>query len=232
MSVLFEMKGITYGVQHKRGWFGSWRQSILDAVSLHVNHNERVGLVGASGSGKSTLAQIAVLLKTQEEGEVLLEGSRYHSSMKHRELLPYRKKVQMVFQDGGLNPMHRVEDIVSEGMWIHRLVEGKEEAQKKTLQLMEEVGLERGHMGRFPHQLSGGQRQRVAIARSLAVAPELLIADEPTSALDASVRAQVLNLFLDLQTRRSFSLLMITHDQAVVESFCERVLVLEKGRLR
>lgn len=201
----------------------------LRGVSLSLPRGETLALVGESGSGKSTLARLLVCLERPDAGEVLLDGSPV-SRLAGRKLAPLRRRVQMVFQDptASLDPRLRVGAIVAEPLAVHRIWPRRERRQR-VAELLARVGLDPQVIDRYPHELSGGQRQRVSLARALAVDPEVIIADEPVSALDVSVRAQVLNLMLDLQEALGLSYLLVAHDLALVGQVARQVAVMYLG---
>ena len=197
----------------------------LHGVSIDIHVGEVVALVGGSGSGKTTLGRTIAGLVRETSGEILFQGKSRKSDW-----FDYRMNCQMVFQDpySSLDPRMTILALVEEAL---RLVPDLNTAEKKrrAQETLEEVGLGEAHANRYPHQLSGGQRQRVAIARAIARRPKFLIADEPVSALDVTVRAQVLELFSDLQKRYGFSCLFISHDLGVVEQVADRVIVMQDG---
>jgi ABC-type oligopeptide transport system ATPase subunit len=201
-------------------------------VSFQVRKGEALGLVGESGSGKTTVARCVLRLEEPTGGRVTLDGIDMLTA-KGAELKRLRRRVQMIFQDpySSLNPRLRVEQTVGEGLIIHKLVKSKKELQERVRETLEIVGLNPDHGRRFPSELSGGQRQRVGIARALAVGPELLVCDEPVSSLDVSIRAQIINLFRDLQQRLGVSLLFIGHDLAIVRHLCETIAVMSQGEI-
>jgi peptide/nickel transport system ATP-binding protein len=205
----------------------------LSSLSFEVRRGEAVALVGESGCGKSTAARLIARLGDATSGRILLDGDDVLAS--RRPNLAFRAKVQMIFQDpfGSLNPVHTIGHHIERPLLIHGLVADKAAAKARTAELLERVGLTPGKdvAARFPHELSGGQRQRAAIARALAVNPELLLADEPTSMLDASIRVGVLNLLRELKQERGLGLLFITHDLASARYLADRTLVLYAGRL-
>jgi oligopeptide/dipeptide ABC transporter ATP-binding protein len=190
-----------------------------------------LGLVGESGSGKTTIGRAIVRLTEPASGEITVEG-RNAFKARRGELKTYRKSVQIVFQDpdSTLDPRMRVGAAITEALRAHAVVE-RSAWRSRVTELLTAVGLQAEHAGRLPHQLSGGQRQRVAIARALAVEPRLLVLDEPTSALDVTVQARVLELISRLREERSLAYLLISHNLAVVEQLCERVVVLYLGQV-
>jgi oligopeptide transport system ATP-binding protein len=204
----------------------------VDGVSFDIQAGASVGLVGESGSGKSTTGKAIIRLVDPTEGSVSYGGVRM-DSLSRAKFLPYRKKIQMIFQDpyNSLNPRMNVLQILSEPLEIHFPRMSRQMRLTRCKALLEMVGLEARSLERFPHEFSGGQRQRIGIARALAVEPEFLICDEPVSALDVSVQAQIVNLLKDLQDQLQLTYLFISHDLAVVEHFCDRVLVMQHGRI-
>ena len=203
----------------------------VDDVSFEIAPGETLGLVGESGCGKSTLARLIMRMIPPTAGAVLVDG-QVVASLLPGEVLAYRRKVQMIFQDpySSLNPRIRAGDLIAEPLRIHRLASGAAVAAR-VAELADQVGLAATSLSRFPHEFSGGQRQRIAIARALAVSPQILVADEPVSALDVSVRAQVLNLLADLQSQRQLSYLFISHDIGTVAYLSHRVAVMYLGAI-
>lgn len=203
----------------------------VDNVSFDVFEGEIIGLVGESGSGKSTLGRLILRLLEPTGGDVLFRGENLFEKSA-RELRQWRREAQIVFQDPGsaLDPRRTLLQSLSEG-FFHLNITDPAETKRRAAELLSLVGLPESFLQRFPHELSGGQRQRVCIARALSVDPTLLVADEPVSALDVSVQAQILNLFADLYERFGLTLLFISHDLAVVNQFCTRVIVLYRGRI-
>ena len=208
----------------------------LDAVrdvSLDIHEGEVFGLVGESGSGKSTVARMICGLHAPVAGAIRFAGTELTALRREADLDPFRRQMQMIFQDpySSLNPRMRVREIVAEPIRFHRLAEGREEVEAIVADLLEQVGLGAGAATRYPHEFSGGQRQRISIARALATRPRFLICDEPTSALDVSIQAQVLNLLKDLQELLGLTMLFISHDLPVIRQMCDRVGVMQGGRL-
>ena len=203
----------------------------VDGVSLTIGRGQTLGLVGETGCGKSTLARCIAGLIPVTSGTVSFEGHDI-TNLSRRAMQPYRREIQMIFQDpyGSLNPRRRVGSIIGEPFAVHNMLSGT--ARKtKVQELMERVGLNPEHFNRFPAEFSGGQRQRIGVARALALQPKLIICDEPVSALDVSIQAQVLNLLADLQDDFGLSYLFIAHDLEVVRHVSHAVSVMYLGRI-
>ncbi len=203
----------------------------VDDVSFYIRKGETLGLVGESGCGKSTTGRTVLRLYEPTAGEILY-GGKDIAKLNREQMMPYRKKMQMIFQDpyASLNARMTVSDIIGEPMDIHNLASGKER-QERIYELLDTVGLNKDHAARYPHEFSGGQRQRIGIARSLAVDPEFIICDEPISALDVSIQAQVVNMLEDLQEERGLTYLFIAHDLSMVKHISDRVGVMYLGSL-
>lgn len=203
----------------------------VQGVSLALHQGETLGVVGESGSGKSSLARAAMLLEPLAAGRVKVDGEDV-TRLGRTALLKVRRKMQLVFQDpmASLNPRLNVHAILAEPLDIHGLHTGPSRLPRLH-QLLDQVGLPRDALERYPHAFSGGQRQRIGVARALAVEPEILILDEPVSALDVSVQAQVLNLLLEVQRALSLSCVLIAHDLGVVRHMSHRVAVMYLGRV-
>ena len=204
----------------------------VDGVSLRIGRGETYALVGESGSGKSTLGRAILNLEQVAAGQITFQGTPIHS-LHRRAMLPYRKKIQVVFQNpySSMNPRLTVGEIISEGMDSLGMGLTAVQRSQRINALLQRVQLGSEFSQRYSHELSGGQLQRIAIARALAVEPELIICDEPTSALDVSIRAEVLELLQELQREFGVSYLFITHDFSIVPSLAHRVGVMQAGKL-
>ncbi len=203
----------------------------VDGVSFEINEGETLGLVGESGCGKSTVGRTLLRLIEPTSGSIKIDGKDI-TNLSPSELRPYRREMQIIFQDpfSSLDPRMRAGAIVGEPLTVHK--EGlSKDRQELVAELFDRVGLRKAQMDNFPHQFSGGQRQRIGIARALALNPKLIIGDEPVSALDVSIQAQVINLLLDLQAERKLSYLFISHNLAVVEHISHKIAVMYLGRI-
>lgn len=203
----------------------------VDGVTLTIGKGETLGLVGESGCGKSTVGRVILRLIEPTDGAIVVGGQNI-GDLSKRELKPYRREMQIIFQDpySSLNPRMTVGDIVGEPLSTHGIASGKQK-EELVAKLFDRVGLTRAQMANYPHQFSGGQRQRIGIARALALNPKLIICDEPVSALDVSIQAQVINLLMDLQRDLGLSYLFISHNLSVVEHISQRIAVMYLGRI-
>ncbi len=204
----------------------------LKGVSFDLLAGETMAVVGESGSGKSTLARILLRLDEPDSGTALWKG-RDLFQLSPAELYKLRRDLQMVFQDPtqSLNPRMTVYQLISEAWVIHPDILPKAKWRERVAELLTQVGLGPEHMGRYPHQFSGGQRQRIAIARALALEPQLIICDEAVSALDVSVQAQVIALLDGLRKEMGIAFIFIAHDLPVVRDFADHVMVMQKGEV-
>ena len=231
---LVEIKQLKVGFASYAGHFFNRKKHYargVEGIDLNIKRGEIVGLVGESGSGKSTLGRSIIRLVGAQSGEIVFEGSDL-LSIPEAGFQKFRRDVQMIFQDpyASLNPRMTVFDTLAEPMLVHGITT-KETVLEKVNILMDEVGLDRRFIRKYPHEFSGGQRQRIAIARAIALKPKLIIADEPVSALDVTIRAQILALLLELTQKHNLTMLFISHDMSVVRYLCDRVVVMQQGKL-
>lgn len=229
---LLEIRDLRTWFPVKRGLFSLTTGYIraVDGVSLDIRRNETLGLVGESGCGKTTLGRTVLGLERATSGEIRFDGTSI-PGLRGKTMDRLRKRIQVVFQDpmSSLNPRMNVMDIVTEGLVRFGMVEGSK--KEHAARLLGEVGMSRDAVYRWPHEFSGGQRQRISIARALSLKPELIICDEAVSALDVSVKAQVVNLLLQLQAEYSLAYLFISHDVSVVSNIADRIAVMYLGKI-
>lgn len=229
-GILLNVNHLNVIVKTGKGLFKKQKRMLIDNVGFAIHQGECVGLVGESGSGKSTTA-LAILRLIKSTGEIVFD-SKQLSDLSQRKLLPFRSRIQVVFQDpfSSLNPRFNVEQIISEGLLTHKKMTVAQREQK-VIDIMQEVGLDPNSRHRYPMAFSGGQRQRIAIARALILEPELLVLDEPTSSLDRTVQLQIIHLLKSLQQSHQLSYLFISHDLSVVYTFCHQVIVMQEGKI-
>ena len=231
-QIVLEARHIGKSFWSREGLFGQREFKAVQDVSFKLAMGKTLGLVGESGSGKTTVGLTLMRLHDASSGEVLFDGKDL-LSMSPREAMPYKRRIQIVFQNpySSLNPRFTVGQILMEPMQIHRLGSGEQEHRDMAYALLEKVGLPGASFFKYPHEFSGGQRQRIAIARCLTMKPDVLICDESVSALDVSVQAQVLNLLQDLQDELGMSYIFISHDLAVVKYMADQVMVMNEGKI-
>ncbi|MDC3139134.1 ABC transporter ATP-binding protein [Candidatus Pelagibacter sp.] len=205
----------------------------VDDVSLNIKEGQSFGLVGESGSGKTTIAKMVVNLFKPSSGDIYFDSVNVTKIKKNKDLLKFRKQIQMIFQDpfSSLNGRLKVKEIIAEPIKLHNPHIKSNDLDSYIHDLLESVELTQQSAFRYPHEFSGGQRQRISIARALATQPRLLVCDEPTSALDVSIQAQILNLLKDLQEQLNLTILFISHDLPVVRQMCDKIAVLKDGKL-
>ena len=229
-GILLNVNHLNVEVVTQKRLFSSKKKKIVDNIGFAVHQGETVGIVGESGSGKSTTA-LAILRLIKSKGDILFD-SHPIQNLSGKKLLPFRSRIQIVFQDpfSSLNPRFNVEQIISEGLMTHKKLT-KTEREQAVIDIMLEVGLDPEMRFRYPNEFSGGQRQRIAIARALILQPELLILDEPTSSLDHTIQKQIINLLKSLQEKHHLSYLFISHDLALVYSICHQIVVMKDGKI-
>ncbi|HEY7300486.1 MAG TPA: ABC transporter ATP-binding protein [Xanthobacteraceae bacterium] len=203
----------------------------VDGINIEIRKGETLGVVGESGSGKTTLG-LAILRLVSSQGKILFLGHSL-AGLKFKEMRPFRRDMQIVFQDpyGSLSPRMSVSDIIEEGLWVHqpKLTPGEREA--RVITALRDVGLDPASRFRYPHEFSGGQRQRIAVARAIVLEPTFIVLDEPTSALDMLIQAQMVDLLRDLQKRRDLTYMFISHDLRVVAALASRLVVMRHGKV-
>lgn len=227
---LLKLNNITKTYRAFEGFFkgSSTIISAVDSISLDIAKGRSLGIVGESGSGKTTLAKIITDIVKPDAGNVLYKGTDISNAGKDYE--NYRRNVQMVFQDPylSLNPKLTIYSALKDGIEKYY---GKENLREICAGCLMQVGLEKEHLDRFPHEFSGGQRQRLSIARALSLKPEMIVADEPVSSLDVSVQAQILNLMKQLKLENGLTFVLISHDLSVVSFLCDDILVMHHGKM-
>ena len=228
-NILIEVNNLKKYFPVKTGFMKMNYVKAVDDVSFYIEKGETLGLVGESGCGKTTLGRTILRLHEPTEGKIIYKGE----DITLVDMLPYRRKMQIIFQDpyASLDPRMTVGDIIGEALDIHKMYGSKTERRDKINALLDIVGLNTEHANRFAHEFSGGQRQRIGIARALAVDPEFIVCDEPISALDVSIQAQVVNMLEDLQADRGFTYLFIAHDLSVVKHISSRIGVMYLGHM-
>ena len=229
-KTLVEVKNLKEYFNINTGMFTSKPLKAVDDVSFAIRKGETLGLVGESGCGKTTVGRTLLHLYKPTAGEIWFDGKQIVTK---KDILEYRKKSAMVFQDpySSLNPRMTVADIIGEPLDVHKMYASAQERQERILELMSHVGLNSEHAARYAHEFSGGQRQRIGIARALAMQPQFVVCDEPVSALDVSIQAQVINMFDELQDKMGLTYLFIAHDLLVVRHISDRIAVMYLGKM-
>ncbi|TGV03276.1 ABC transporter ATP-binding protein, partial [Mesorhizobium sp. M00.F.Ca.ET.186.01.1.1] len=232
-SALVEVRNLKKHFEVQKSFLGrsSTLLKAVDDVSFTIFRGETFGLVGESGCGKSTIGRTLLKLYEPTAGEIIFDGQPI-TRLTHKEMLPYRKKMQMIFQDpyASLDPRMTIAQIIGDPLAVHNIYRGKDRVDR-VKELIELVGLKADHLNRYPHEFSGGQRQRIGIARALAVEPEFIICDEPISALDVSIQAQVVNMLEELQERFGLTYLFVSHDLSMVRHISHKIGVMYLGSL-
>lgn len=231
---ILEIQNIKTYFPKKKTFLGKtieWVKAV-DGVSLDVYEGETLGLVGESGCGKTTLGRTILRLNEPTEGKIFFERKDV-LHLKAEDMRQLRKDMQIIFQDpySSLNPRITIGEALMEPMTVHGILSSPMQRKKRVLELLNTVGMETKHFGRYPHEFSGGQRQRICIARALALNPKFIICDESVSALDVSVQAQVLNLLNELKREFKFTYIFISHDLSVVKFMSDRMVVMNKGKI-
>ena len=234
-KVLLEIENLRKYFPVKTGGFQKKYVQAVESVSFSIYRGETLGLVGESGCGKTTLGRTIIRLYEPTSGRIVYDGKPIYDSENKIsvDMLPYRRKMQIIFQDpsASLDPRMTVGEIVGEALDIHKICADKNTRRERINKLLDEVGLNTEHANRFPHEFSGGQQQRVGIARALAVEPEFIVCDEPISALDVSIQSQVVNMLEDLQQEKKLTYLFIAHDISVVRHISNRIGVMYLGQM-
>ena len=229
---LITVQGLRKDYRLKNGLFGHALFQAVKRADFTLHKGRTLGVVGESGSGKTTVGMMLTRLLDSTAGSIMFEGTNL-AALKGNQMRPYRRRLQIIFQNpyASLNPRFTVSQILMEPLRIHGIGVNQEDRVRRILVLLEKVGLPKDAFGKFPHEFSGGQRQRIAIARCLAMQPEIIVCDESVSALDVSVQATVLNLLLDLQEEFGLAYVFISHDLAVVKYMADDILVMRQGEV-
>lgn len=230
---LLEIKNLNVTYQTKKGLIGKIQTvHAVNNVSLDIQKGEILAIAGESGCGKSTLAKAIMKLVQSDSGEILLNGENVLNLKHNKDLKKFYQKVQMIFQNpySSLNPKMKIGEILKEPLIINTDLK-KEEITKIVEEKIKKVGLDKSALNLYPHEFSGGQRQRIAIARSLILNPEFIIADEPVSALDVSIQAQIINLLKQLKEDFNLTFLFISHDLSVIKYLSDRIAIMYLGEV-
>ena len=228
-SNLIEITNLKKYFPIKLGFLKKSNVQAVEDVSFTIRKGETLGLVGESGCGKTTLGRTILRLHQPTSGQIFYDGT----DITNINMLPYRRKMQIIFQDpsASLNPRMTVGEIVGEALEIHKLCNSKKDYSDRIRSLLSQVGLNTEHANRFPHEFSGGQQQRIGIARALSVEPEFIVCDEPISALDVSIQSQIVNMLEEMQSSLGLTYLFIAHDISVVRHISKRIGVMYLGNM-
>ena len=226
-KIILEVQNLTKYFDTPRG-----KLHAVDGVNFTIEEGKTLGIVGESGCGKSTTGRTILKLLEPTAGKIIFNGTDITNYSRSR-MRPMRTEMQMIFQDpfSSLDPRQSIMQLISEPIKEHKLLKSRTDIEKRTLELMDIVGLARRFVNTFPHELDGGRRQRIGIARALAVNPKLIVCDEPVSALDVSIQAQILNLLKQLQRDMGLTYIFITHDLSVVKYISDRICVMYLGNM-
>lgn len=214
------------------GYGAGSKIKVLRGVDVHIARGETLGIVGESGSGKTTLGRALLRLVDTTAGRIMFDGTDI-TSLPEAAMRPLRRRMQMIFQDpmSSLNPRHSIRKILTGPLLLHGIATSQSDADRQAAEIVERVGLPAASLGRSPHELSGGQRQRVGIARAVILKPDFVLADEVVSGLDVSTQAQVLKLVAELSREMGLAVAFISHDLSVIRAICDRVMVLQAGKV-
>ncbi len=204
----------------------------VDGINFHIDKKEILGLVGESGCGKTTTGKALLRIHEPTTGTITYDNTDI-THLSYKEMLPYRKKMSIIYQDpyGSLNPRMSIGESIAEPMVVHKTATSSRALEDYTIELLRKVGIRPDYRHRYPHEFSGGQRQRIGIARALSAKPEFIIGDECVSALDVSIQAQIINLLMDLKNEMGLTMLFISHDLSVIKHICDRVALMYLGEI-
>ena len=217
---------------YKSGFWNNHKTEAVKDVSFEIKDGEIFGLIGGSGCGKTTISRMIMGFLEADSGSICYDGIEL-TKLNKKEWKKMRDKIQMIFQIPQMtfNPRFTVYDCCAEPLRLFHLVQSKNEEKQMVEEMLKSIGVSADQMNKYPHEISGGQAQRISIIRTMILNPKLLICDEPTSMLDVSVQAQILNMILEKQKESNFSILFISHDLDVIRAVCDRVAVMESGKI-